>query len=368
MVRTLGRIPGMTRRAFALSTLPHSLVTNRHFDISCQQTPATPARCLTRRMSAGDTVHVGRRWEVETVTDRATGGAMAQEGESTKPWWKSIGAYLNLHFHDIVLNAIAVCFILSPVLLPWIRGSSTVSSEQMLGNFFIFFAGVVNLVALIDICPTLHKGGGSRFTRGVLTGQVLVFAVLIGLDVWVLFRERSGAVLVVANVAVILVLIWAALTSTAAETRAGGLVFGLVFASALYIVPANLGSYPVSRVLASATQCFAALVGKSEGFIADRRIAWVHLVVIPLVYLVPDILLGTKKLSRGKPILLSKESIPLDIMLLVTGVACMLAGFMADQPLFEQGASAAVLLLGNYVYVYYVRRLGKEPRKATGGG
>ncbi|HKO60494.1 MAG TPA: hypothetical protein VJV03_04985 [Pyrinomonadaceae bacterium] len=89
-------------------------------------------------------------------------------------------------------------------------------------------------------------------------------------------------------------------------------------------------------------------------WIAERMHAWLHLLFIPFMYLTVDTLL------KG-PIETAKKGLPLDTAILVVGLACAVAGFKVGNPRFEAGAVAAVLLLGNWIYVSYVHTANGQP-------
>jgi hypothetical protein len=79
-----------------------------------------------------------------------------------------------------------------------------------------------------------------------------------------------------------------------------------------------------------------------------RFAAYTHLLVIPLLYLVVDLLVDHADVPAAE------NSLTLDYGLVATGLACASAGFAAQSPQFEAGASAVMLLLGNYAYLIYV--------------
>jgi hypothetical protein len=104
-------------------------------------------------------------------------------------------------------------------------------------------------------------------------------------------------------------------------------------------------------------------------FIGARDQAYLNLLLIPLLYLVCDLIM-----SRSSKI--AKISLPLDTVIFAVGIACCACGLAnfrygtsqsAVDPLnalFESGAAAAVLLLGNWVFTIYIERL--EPKTKSG--
>jgi hypothetical protein len=89
-------------------------------------------------------------------------------------------------------------------------------------------------------------------------------------------------------------------------------------------------------------------------WIAERTHAWLHLLFIPFMYFIVDTLLKSH-------IETARKGLPLDRAILIVGIACAFAGFKVGNPLFEAGAVAAVLLLGNWIYVSYVHKVDGLP-------
>jgi len=81
----------------------------------------------------------------------------------------------------------------------------------------------------------------------------------------------------------------------------------------------------------------------SKPQIAARLYSYIHLSLIPTVYLVVDFL-NRNKLKKAKAVL------TLDGFLFFTGLACIFAGLAAKNPLFEHGAVASILILANFMY------------------
>jgi hypothetical protein len=127
------------------------------------------------------------------------------------------------------------------------------------------------------------------------------------------------------------------------------------------LVVINTGSIVITirRVL---IPLVASHIGLPAQFIEARDQVYLNLLFIPLLYLVSDLL--TSRYSS-----VAKRSVPLDIIILVVGVACCscgLASFLHAAPhsgvasvgvLFESGAVAAVLLLGNWIFTLYIDRI-----------
>src|SRR6185437_14637930 len=86
-------------------------------------------------------------------------------------------------------------------------------------------------------------------------------------------------------------------------------------------------------------------------FVKDRFHAWIHLLAIPGIYLCVDYVVRNR-------VLVAKKSLPLDLQVLAVGLACAAAGAVeGGHGLFEAGSSAAILLLGNWMYLSYLSNL-----------
>ena len=110
----------------------------------------------------------------------------------------------------------------------------------------------------------------------------------------------------------------------------------------------------------------ASHTGLPSTFIDKRDHVYLHLLFIPLLYLASDLFT-----SHYSPV--AKRSLRLDVIILVVGVACCSCGLASflhaashsavpiDDALFESGAVAAVLLLGNWLFTLYIDRIERTP-------
>lgn len=233
----------------------------------------------------------------------------------------------------VVVLATGLAF--APIELRWLRQYNPhVSLEHLL----LFIAGLSNAVAILDICRANEVRPPSKWYRAVLIGQLLLLAALLGFDAAQLV---SGVFVIVAGLVLLVVTLFMIGFSIDDEhpktTRLqSGLAFGFLAIGALIAEVSNrhLGDWANAKLLQYNLQ-------------AETLNAYVHLVLVPILYLTVDFI-NRRWLGAAA------ASLSLDVGLVLIGLSCVGAGLADPTPMFEAGASAVVLLLGNWVYVKYI--------------
>jgi hypothetical protein len=222
-----------------------------------------------------------------------------------------------------------VCILIAS---PWIPAE--------IEDTLILCSGLSNLVAIIDISrlPQLsQEGQPHRWVRVALALELFLLAWIIGADFGHIVVNDDWRI-VISCVMVLFTIFYVSFVERPNSVKIGLLIFGLILSAALHTNAEAVGklSYGMPK------------------FVAERSHAWVHLLFIPVLYMVTDSLI-----RNHVPI--AKRALILDVEILAVGVACAVAGLRADNPRFEAGAAAAVLLLGNWVYVSYIHKAISPP-------
>jgi hypothetical protein len=216
-----------------------------------------------------------------------------------------------------------------------------ITNEPNIEHWFVFAAGLSNLVALFDLGPEIFKGGYSRSARFWLTFELFFFSVILGVDVSLALGQWDTALLIFSIFWVIFALAFMAYSETP-QHQIGFLLSALCLVVSLYLMP------PFFRLL---TPDWKNPIGI---LILKRGYAWIHLLCIPLVFLLVD-----WKLSKDHANWIN--FLFLDRSLVWAGSACAISGLLyalldptqgtPTPPLFECGAAALLLLVGNSWYI-----------------
>lgn len=218
----------------------------------------------------------------------------------------------------------------------------------------VLCGSLTNLLAIFNIARQ-EKLETDRTVGIVLTVQIFFLSAFIGWSMLEVLPFEGPRLAVSLGITFGTPLALVIMKASTEKFRAG-------LQAALFMVVAMM----VFPHLFLATQQFVArnfqhfAGGQLAGFLGARLHAYSHLVCVPALYLLVDVLLRRKIPD-------ARKSLSLDFVLVVTGVSLMLAGIAAyrlgsaeDFPLFEAGASAAVLLLGNAMWL-----LGQLPASNT---
>ena len=251
-------------------------------------------------------------------------------------WWKDNRGY--------VVLAVAWVFVATAGMK---AGISNCGMEE----WFVFAAGISNLLALFDLGPQAFKDSHSVSTRTWLTFELLFFSVVLGVDVKLASGDYETPLLIAATVLVVASTILVGRSAKPSD-HIGTFASALLFSVSLFLIPPLL-KWLTPLVVGFVTQILPTT--NSEHIcsaMVSRSYAWVHLLAIPGVYLLVDSRVGKKEVAW-------KSFLFLDRSLLLAGVACTLSGWFfallgsseQDSPLYEAGAAAIILLVGNSWYL-----------------
>lgn len=262
-------------------------------------------------------------------------------------WISSISLGINFY---IIMIAISVYF-----MAPFIA-----KDTEQFRYLLVVVAGLSNLVALIDISGYSSKNTKvtiPKLVNRVLFVQCFLLAIIIGIDIAILFKLISITLLIFfpLTIAIILLIVVMFYRKPVGNTSniehlavfLALILVGVLFSWTIIMFFPNGPEHFVERALS-----LFKLSDKSIVFIQYRFELYLHLLIIPLTYLIGDFING--KICKQKEI---EESIPLDSGLLLTGSACAWMGwytFGLDNPnsyLFEAGSCAAIMIFANYMYL-----------------
>jgi hypothetical protein len=214
-----------------------------------------------------------------------------------------------------------------------------ITAESNIEHWFVFAAGLSNLVVLFDIGPEIFQGGYSRQARLWLIFELFFFSVILGADIKLTLGQWDKALLLFSIAWVIFALLFVGYSETP-HNQVGFLFSALCLVVSLYLMP------PFFKLLTPDWKHPIVTLVLSRGY------AWIHLLCIPLVFLLVDSRLA-KNYTKWENFLF------LDRSLAWAGVACAVSGFLyalldpaiRTPPLFESGAAALLLLVGNSWYL-----------------
>lgn len=214
-----------------------------------------------------------------------------------------------------------------------------VTNESNIEHWLVLAAGLSNLVVLFDLGPELNRGKYSKSARIFLLFEMVFFTAVLGVDIKLAFGQWEGVLLLVTFAWVFCALLFMAI-SEKPDAQVGFLCSALCLVVSMYLIPFAIKYYAPHW-----DDPFMILV-------SDRLYAWIHLLAIPFTYFIVDSKLS-KDDSRWTNFLF------LDMSLVLGGLACAVSGFLyaffspipAPPPLFEAGAAALILLIGNSWYL-----------------
>jgi hypothetical protein len=214
-----------------------------------------------------------------------------------------------------------------------------VTQEHSIEHWFVFAAGLSNLVVLFDIGPEIFQGGYSRPARFWLTFELFFFSVILGVDISLALGQWDKALLLFSIAWVIFALTFMAYSETP-QNQIGFLLSALCLVVSLYLMP------PFFRLLTPDWK------HPIMSLILSRGYAWIHLLCIPFIFLLVDSRLSKDHAKWTKFLFLDRS-------LVWAGFVCAVSGFLyafleptpGTPPLFESGAAALLLLVGNSWYL-----------------
>lgn len=233
------------------------------------------------------------------------------------------------HESQRVLN-LAILFLSYALLV----AGAFFSDEGSAHNLILLSAALVNTIALVDIAAFLYADSTdvSKLPRTILLWTIQTFFLIgiIGVDIGLLhWGPVPWIALAVALLAAFLYLVYARGPERGPTT---GALLGII---AALVVSLAVGQVALANV---------------PQFLAERWREYLHLLLIPLLYVFVDVIAGREHRPLAK-------CVPLDVAVLAAGVSAACIGKAVNKPMFEAGAAAVLLMLGNHFYLLQRRAL-----------
>jgi D-alanyl-lipoteichoic acid acyltransferase DltB (MBOAT superfamily) len=215
-------------------------------------------------------------------------------------------------------------------------------------NLFVFAAGIANFYAILDLKNVAFDEKRNKVNRILLTLELFFFSAVLGVDIQLGLGFLDNLLLILASCFVFVSLLYVAGSDDPKE-KLTFLVSVILLVMSLYLFPAIIKlSAPVVNNLCGKYDLWTKVVHV-------RIYSWIHLFAIPLVYSIVDHRISKEDIKW-------KDFLFLDKTLLLVGLACMMSGFLYAflgmknavepiKPLYEAGAAAVILLVGNSWYV-----------------
>lgn len=245
-------------------------------------------------------------------------------------------------FMYFLLGASTVNLALSGFVAPFFK--------KNLEEVFVLSSALANSIALLAISGIIYTVDFNSVhrikIRVLLTIETILFCAILSFDIQHFFGIKSIITMLIALGLAIVPVVTIAFTKKPYK-YIGGLVTALLFSISLYLMPAIIDKtkpfvFPLVKYLANLLT--DADIVKPYNFVRLRINSLIHLIVIPLIYLTFD-----TYLSRFYNVL--KKNLPCNTGLFVVGIGCTTAGSFVDNPLFEAGAAAVIMLLGNWWFL-----------------
>jgi len=232
-----------------------------------------------------------------------------------------------------------IALIISGIIIALAGLLARITNDPNIEHWFVFAAGLSNMIVLFEIGPEIFQQKYDRSARLWLTFELLFFSVILGTDISLAFGHWDEVLLFFALSWVLFAMFFIALSDTP-HNQIGFLVSALCLVVSLYLMP------PLFRYLTPNWEHPFWIL------ISNRGYAWIHLLGIPFIYLLVDSKLS-KKHNKWSNFLF------LDRSLALAGTACAISGVLyalfgpteGTPPLFESGAAALLLLVGNAWYI-----------------
>jgi len=219
----------------------------------------------------------------------------------------------------------------------------TFSSLKLELIFILIFAGgLSNTVGVADIADAAFKNYNNKYTRWILVGQLFILSWTLGVDTWYLLRNIKNSDFIRVCISAAIVLIVFAIVASKKPTS---IIYGLVFFMFLVVVSLYIFPDILDFARTYIDKFLLKLFRSNFIFVKLRLLSYLHLLIIPLVYLIPDII-------NKKVIDKAIELIKLDGVLLLTGIIIWSLGIVAKNRLFEAGGCAAILVFSNLYYAF----------------
>ena len=230
-------------------------------------------------------------------------------------------------------------------------------------DLFVFAAGLTNLVALFYLVPETFNKSHSLSIRSWLFFEMIFFCFVLGVDVRMaftnLFTEEHDYILFVIAAILIFSALWHLVQSENREDDLAISISIVLFSVSIYLIP-SIFRFLAPLILGLFKNFPVENPERLTAIIEHRSYAWIHLLAIPSVYYLVDSRVGKLIAKNGDKKNDWVKLIFLDKSLFFAGLACMISGFIyaflgptnGENNLYEAGAAALLLLLGNSWFVY----------------
>jgi len=250
------------------------------------------------------------------------------------------------------MNMNIVWLVLSGLLVALSGLFARITAQKEIENWFVFAAGVSNLVAIGDIKDVAFLGKWNKPQRIMLTLELVLFSFVLGIDIKLGLKpiKYSDVFLLISACCVVIIsLLWVAASETP-QMRLPFLVSAMLLVASLYLIPA---------LIVYIMPYINHLLGEYKWWnnvVHDRMYSYIHLFIIPFAYFTVDYYFTKTGDTETKATW--EKYLPNDITFLLVGIAIMISGFSyaylnrdTVKPLYEAGAAAVMLLVGNAWYV-----------------
>lgn len=183
-----------------------------------------------------------------------------------------------------------------------------------------------------------------RRAKCLLIIQLVFLSAIIGIASWLFLKNFPvlfDYIRLILSTSFIIFALAIAATPKFKNVALGVVISIFLYVVSLYVFPDIINLF-YKTILKIVNMIFGP---NCLNFIKDRFFSYLNLLIIPLLFLVPDVL--NKEIIKK-----AKKSIPIDKGLVLVGILCFFAGISARDPLFEAGCSAAVLIISNYLYTF----------------
>ncbi len=227
-----------------------------------------------------------------------------------------------------------ICLLVISCILIGGCGALAIIFDKEVEDVLVLSSAVANSLALISISWNIYRENkedkDKTKKRFLLTIETFAFSAILGSDVQHFFNSDQYRLipLILALMLSVGYTTFLAL-SKKPNNHIGGLVTSLLFSISIFLVPALIEKVTIFSV---------------PPFIYQRVHSWVHLLLIPIIYMICDYIYVRWDSSWNK-------YHRLDWGLMFSGIACALAGFAIKDPKFEAGAAAVIMLLGNWWFM-----------------
>jgi hypothetical protein len=205
-----------------------------------------------------------------------------------------------------------------------------------LEDVLILCSGASNFVAVLDVSMEPALLSQARRTKAFLMVQLVLISYIIGMDLNnFVGQDRDFVRVAISSLLFLVTFIVLVVHSSMSKTaQVSWLIFSFAVCMAIH-TNAELASHLFKPWLYRLASWVGPIINRPADFLVHRGHAYLHLLLIPALYLVTDLGLRNENTVPS-----AKASLPLDWEILSVGIACALAGYgYADaDPRFEAGA------------------------------